>query len=325
MMNPLLSVENLTARFKNGCGYITAVNGMSYHIDDDEIIGIVGESGSGKTASQLSVMRLISDCGDIVSGRVLFENQDLLALDPNGREMCSIRGRKIAMIFQEPASALNPVLTVGRQIAEALEKHLALKHRDAVEKGIELLTLVGIDGARDRLKCYPYQFSGGMLQRVMIAMAISCSPKILIADEPTSALDVTTQVRVLELLKALSSQYGTAMVMVSHNLGIIARYATRIYVMYAGQIVESGACRDVFDNPRHPYTIELLNCMDGLFHGRRIQSSVIPKKPFYLNASPMRCAFLPRCTYRKRNCSEEPQPDMSQIKGQHYVRCYGGV
>jgi ABC-type dipeptide/oligopeptide/nickel transport system ATPase component len=261
MLTPLLSVENLNVRFKVESGYIHAVNGLSYQITENETVALVGESGCGKTASQLSVMRLISHPGEILDGKIIFEGHDLLGYKAKGKEMSAIRGGKIAMVFQEPHSALNPVLTIGRQMTEMLEKHLGMRSKQAKKRAMELLAMVKIPRAGDCLGEYPHQFSGGMLQRVMIAMALSCSPKLLIADEPTSALDVTTQAHVLNLLSRLIGEYKAALVLVTHNLNIVARYAQRIMIMYAGQIVESGASGEVLGNPRHPYTIGLLNCI----------------------------------------------------------------
>ena len=253
----MLEVENLKVRFRTQNGAVNAVDDMSFYLDEGEIVGLVGESGCGKTMSQLALVRLVPEPGE-TTGRVLFEDCDLLQLPPRSKAMCSIRGKKIAMIFQEPASSLNPVLKIGTQITEMLEIHLGMNRRQAKNQAVELLTRAGIRNAEERLNDYPHQFSGGMLQRVMIAIALSCKPRILIADEPTSSLDAPIRAQILELLTELVEQSNTAMIFVSHDLDLVARYTERVYVMNAGQIVESGNCRDVFETPHHPYTIGLL-------------------------------------------------------------------
>jgi oligopeptide/dipeptide ABC transporter ATP-binding protein len=322
MSSPLLSVENLHTRFKVESGYIHAVNGLSYQVAENETVALVGESGCGKTASQLSVMRLISYPGEILSGKIMFEGHDLLSFKAKGKEMSEIRGGKIAMIFQEPHSALNPVLTIGRQMTEMLEKHLDMGAAEAKKKAVELLAMVKIPDPEGRLKDYPHQFSGGMLQRVMIAMALSCSPNLLIADEPTSALDVTTQAHVLDLLNALVARFKASMILVTHNLGIVAKYAQRTIIMYAGQIVESGDSKDIFNNPRHPYTIGLLNSVPKIHFERK--SSLVPIKgaPPYLSEMPTKCAFFPRCESKSNDCCRMPVPSLIEVSDRHYVRCH---
>ena len=244
-MSHLLEVENLKVRFRSRTGAVDAVDDISFHMDEGEIVGMVGKSGCGKTMSQLAVMQLVPESGAI-DGRVLFEDRDLLTLPPGSKAMCAIRGKKIAMIFQEPASALNPVLTIGTQVTEMLEIHSGMSRRQAKNRAVELLIRVGIRNAEERVNDYPHQFSGGMRQRVMIAIALSCKPRILIADEPTSSLDASIQAQILELLKELVEQSNTAMMFVSHDLDLVARYTQRVYVMRAGRIIESGKCRDVF-------------------------------------------------------------------------------
>ena len=236
--------------------------------------------------------------------------------------MRSIRGAKIAMIFQEPMTSLNPVLTIGRQLTEMLELHLGMKNEAARNRVIELLNLVGIPGAEKRLDDYPHQFSGGMRQRVMIAMGLSCNPRMLIADEPTTALDVTTQAQLLELMKAMVDRFNSSLVIVTHNLGVVARYAQRIYIMYAGRIVESGACKDIFRAPRHPYTIGLLRCVPRL--DEAVGTKLVPIKglPPNLINMPKTCAFLPRCPYAIEKCKVEPWPDLRLVGNQQYIRCY---
>ena len=264
-MSVLLEVKNLKTQFTTEQGLVKAVDGVSYQIDEREIVGLVGESGCGKSVSQLSTMQLIpTPPGKIADGQVLFEGQDLLGFEKNGPAMRDIRGGKIAMIFQEPMTSLNPTMTIGRQLSEAMELHLGLDGQAAREKAIDLLGLVGIPAGEERLDDYPHNFSGGMRQRVMIAMALSCNPRLLIADEPTTALDVTTQAQLLELMKEMVERFQASLIVVTHNLGVVARYADRIYVMYAGRIVEAGPTKDIFGDPRHPYTMALLQAVPRL-------------------------------------------------------------
>ncbi|MBA7614974.1 Oligopeptide transport ATP-binding protein OppD [subsurface metagenome] len=323
-MTAVLTVENLKTYFRTYRGLVKAVDGVSLYINEKEIIGLVGESGCGKSVSMLSVLQLISTPpGEIVSGRVIFDGQDLLQYEAKGEQMSSIRGAKIAMIFQEPMTSLNPVLTIARQLTETLEIHLHMEPRIARARAIELLQLVGIPDAKNRIDSYPHQFSGGMCQRVMIAMALSCNPKILIADEPTTAVDVTTQAQLLELMQDMVTKFNTALIIVTHNLGVVARYADRIYVMYSGRIVESGLSDDIFLNPRHPYTIGLLKCVPQLGETRE-ERKLVPIKglPPNLIDMPQTCAFLPRCEYSVARCQKEPCPPLTLIEGQHYVSCY---
>ena len=322
-MSVLLKVEGLKTWFNTDGGLVKAVDGISYHINGREIVSIVGESGCGKSVSQLSVLQLIpTPPGEIVDGKIIFEGQDLLTLKANGDEMRDIRGGKIAMVFQEPMTSLNPVLTIGRQLTEALELHLNMEFRAAKERSIELLNMVGIPDAEKRIDDYPHQFSGGMRQRVMIAMALSCRPKILIADEPTTAVDVTTQAQLLELMKEMVERFNTSLIIVTHNLGVVARYAQRLYVMYAGRIVESGTSKEIFGSPRHPYTIGLLKCVPRLDEkeGRKLVP-IEGMPPNLINMAPV-CAFLPRCMYRLEKCRQEPWPDLRPLGGRHFVSCY---
>ena len=322
-MSVMLNVKNLKTWFYTDRGLVKAVDGVSYSIGEREIIGLVGESGCGKSVSQLSVMQLIpTPPGKIVAGEVIFEGRNLLEFKANGSEMCSIRGGKIAIIFQEPMTSLNPVLTIGRQLTEALELHMHMEVETARKRAIELLRLVGIPDAERRIDDYPHQFSGGMRQRVMIAMALSCNPSILIADEPTTAVDVTTQAQLLELLKDMVIRFNSSLVIVTHNLGVVARYAERIYVMYAGRIVESGTAKDIFSKTRHPYTIGLMACVPRL--DDEIGRKLVPIKgmPPNLINMPATCAFLPRCPYRVERCNREPRPELRLVDGQHYAACY---
>lgn len=321
-MTKLLEVKSLQTQFKTEGGLVRAIDDVSYHINEREIVGIVGESGCGKSVSQLSIMRLINPPGRVAAGQVIFDGEDLLKYTANGPEMRSIRGAKIAMIFQEPMTSLNPVLTIGRQLREMLELHLGMRGESSRNRAAELLSLVGIPSAATRLDDYPHQFSGGMRQRVMIAMGLSCNPKMLIADEPTTALDVTTQAQLLELMKSMVERFQSSLVIVTHNLGVVARYAQRIYIMYAGRIVESGNCKDIFRNPRHPYTIGLLACVPRL--DEEVGRKLVPIKglPPNLISMPKTCAFLPRCTHVVEQCRTEPWPDLRLVGNQQYIRCY---
>jgi peptide/nickel transport system ATP-binding protein len=320
-MSELLRVNNLQTQFFTESGLVKAVDGVSYHIDEQEIVGLVGESGCGKSVSQLSVLQLISSPGRIVGGEIIFEGQNLLEFKTNSPQMRAIRGAKIAMIFQEPMTSLNPVLLIGRQLTETLELHMGLSRQDAKDKAIELLRDVGIASPENRVDDYPHHFSGGMRQRVMIAMGLSCNPKILIADEPTTALDVTTQAQLLELMKEMVELHHASLVIVTHNLGVVARYAQRLYIMYAGRIVEAGTTKDIFSNPRHPYTIGLLKCIPRLDEekGRKLVP-IVGLPPNLINMPPT-CAFGPRCSHKSARCLEEPWPPLEHLGNQHYVSC----
>jgi oligopeptide/dipeptide ABC transporter ATP-binding protein len=325
-MASILAVENLKTYFHTEYGLVKAADGVTFHIDQGEIVGLVGESGCGKSVSILSVMQLIQSPGEIVDGKVIFDGKNLLQYKANGPEMRAIRGSKMTMIFQEPMTSLNPVLTIARQLTETLELHLAMDKQAARERAIELLKMVGVPDPASRVDDYPHQFSGGMRQRVMIAMALSCNPKIIYADEPTTAVDVTTQAQLLELMKELVTQHEASLVIVTHNLGVVARYAQRIYVMYSGRIIESGLSEDIFERPQHPYTIGLLNSVPklGERHGAR---KLIPIEgiPPNLIDMPPTCAFLPRCTSKIDKCSREPWPALRSVGGQHYISCYADI
>jgi peptide/nickel transport system ATP-binding protein len=322
-MSVLIDVKNLKTQFNTESGLVKAVDGVSFFVNEHEIVGLVGESGCGKSVSQLSLMQLIpTPPGKIAGGEVLFEGKDLLKYPANSSEMRSIRGAKIAMIFQEPMTSLNPVLTINQQISETMELHLGVSSEEARKRSIELLKLVGIPAAEGRVDDYPHQFSGGMRQRVMIAMGLSCHPKLLIADEPTTALDVTTQAVLLELMKDMVERFNTALVIVTHNLGVVARYATRIYVMYAGRVVESGTTKDIFAHPCHPYTIGLLSCIPRLDEPRGRKLVPIEGLPPNLVDMPSTCAFLPRCPYKIDKCLNASWPLLHTIHGQHEAACY---
>jgi peptide/nickel transport system ATP-binding protein len=325
-MASLLEVENLKTYFKTEYGLVKAVDGVTFNIDQGEIVGLVGESGCGKSVSILSVMQLIQKPGEIMAGEVTFEGQKLLKYKANGPEMRAIRGSKMTMIFQEPMTSLNPVLTIARQLTEALELHLQMDKQASRERAIELLRMVGVPDAPSRVDDYPHQFSGGMRQRVMIAMALSCNPEIIFADEPTTAVDVTTQAQLLELMKELVTQHHTSLVIVTHNLGVVARYAQRIYVMYSGRIIESGLSDDIFENPRHPYTIGLLHSVPklGERHGERKLIPIEGIPPNLINMPPT-CAFLARCTHKVEQCFKDPWPALRAVGDKHYISCYVDV
>lgn len=318
----ILEVNSLKTRFKTDGTLVNAVDGISYYIDEGEIVGLVGESGCGKTVSQLSVLQLIpTPPGEIVDGVAFFGGKNLLQFQPNGPEMRSVRGGKISMIFQEPMTSLNPVLTVSRQITEMLELHLQMDRKAARDRAIELCQMVGIPDVEKRIDNFPHQFSGGMRQRIMIAMALSCNPRLMIADEPTTALDVTTQANVLEIMKDMVHRSQSSLIIVTHNLGVVARYAKRIYVMYAGRVVESGVSKDIFGKPRHPYTIGLLKSVPRLDKDRKDKLIPIPGSLPDLTNLPPTCAFLPRCSYAVEQCQHRPWSELRLLEGQHYTSC----
>ncbi len=321
-MEHLLEVEDLRTEFRTERGAVKAVNGVSYEINEGEIVGLVGESGSGKTVSQLSVLRLIaSPPGFVVGGKAIFEGRDLLQYEANAPEVRSVRGGKISIIFQEPMTSLNPVLTIGYQLREMLVLHLHMGNQAALKRSIELLNMVGVPDAIGRINDYPHQFSGGMRQRVMAAMAISCNPRLVIADEATTALDATTQLQLLELLRDMVRGSGTALVLVTHNLGVVARYAQRVYVMYAGRIVEHGSVDQVLLNPRHCYTMDLLRCVPSRSaRGQRL-APIAGSAPDLPNLPPT-CSFMPRCRLREPICGQEAYPALEQVEPGHYVACH---
>jgi oligopeptide transport system ATP-binding protein len=320
IMTPLLEVKNLCTNFYTDDGVVKAVNGISYDLMEGETIGLVGESGCGKTVSALSLMRLIPNPpGKIVSGEIIFEGQDLLKL--NEEDICAIRGNKISMIFQEPMTSLNPVYTIGRQVGEPLELHKNFSRDDALAESINLLAKVQIPDSQMRIKSYPHQFSGGMRQRAMIAMGMGCIPRLIIADEPTTALDVTIQLQLLELLKDLTRDFGTSMIIITHNLGIVARYADRINVMYAGRIIEKASARDLYADPRHPYTIGLMKSVPRLDQDRKEKLVPIEGQPPDLLAVPKGCSFHPRCQGAAERCREET-PGLVAVEENHEIACW---
>src|SRR5579871_2338131 len=304
-----MEVKGLVTRFHTQEGTVYAVNNVSYKLNEGETLGVVGESGSGKSVHALSIMRLIpSPPGKVEAGEVLFQGRDLLKL--SGDEMRLVRGADIAMIFQDPMTSLNPVLTIGTQITEALKLHMGMNNKQADERAAELLTMVGIPDASKRLKSYPHQFSGGMRQRVMIAMALSCNPKLLIADEPTTALDVTIQAQIIELAKRLKDQLGMAMIWISHDLGVVAGLSDNVQVMYGGRVVERGSVVDVFKDTRHPYTLGLLKSLPRHDVRQADQKlTQIEGAPPDMRIPPKGCPFFARCSYRiPGKCDEEMPP-----------------
>ena len=316
----LLDVKDLKTYFYTQEGVVKAVDGVSYGVDQGETLGLVGESGCGKTVSALSIMRLIANPpGKIIGGQVMFDGEDLLQLD--NEEMRHIRGKEISMVFQEPMTSLNPVLTVERQLTETMELHLKLDKSAARKRGVEMLQLVGISDAERRLGQYPHQFSGGMRQRVMIAMALSCNPKLIIADEPTTALDVTIQAQILELMKGLTKQFGVALIVITHNLGVVARYADRVNVMYAGRVIERSTARGIYGNPRHPYTLGLLHSVPRLDQPKKEKLDPIEGQPPDLINLPPGCPFRERCRFAIDRCAQEIPPLLSVGDG-HLSACW---
>jgi oligopeptide/dipeptide ABC transporter ATP-binding protein len=319
----LLSVRDLEVTFSTRRRTVHAVNGVSFDLEAGETLGIVGESGCGKSVTSLAMLGLLAKQGKVMNGEVLFEDRDLLKL--SDKDLRTIRGRHIAMIFQDPMTSLNPVLTIGRQITEALRKHLNMTKEGAEKEGVTLLERVGIPSARDRLGDYPHQFSGGMRQRVMIAMAISCRPKILIADEPTTALDVTIQAQILDVLKTLVAEEGMTLILITHDLGVVAGLCERTNVMYAGRFVEKAPTPELFSRPRHPYTLGLLNSVPRLDAARKERLDPIGGAPPNLAFLPEGCAFAPRCAYATQE-SRERVPELQPIDSHgHLVACWNPV
>jgi oligopeptide/dipeptide ABC transporter ATP-binding protein len=318
-MGTLLQVRNLRTTFLTSAGVVRAVDGVSWDVQEGETVALVGESGCGKSVSALSIMRLVAEpAGRIESGEILYKERDLLKLSEP--EMQRVRGREIAMVFQEPMTSLNPVLTIGRQLTEGLEIHLGMKGPESRARAIELLGMVGIPDPERRLGQYPHHFSGGMRQRMMIAMALACNPSLILADEPTTALDVTIQAQILELMRDLSRRLGVAMLIITHNLGVVARYADRVNVMYAGRIIEQAAAGEIYANPRHPYTLGLLRSVPRLDEPRRARLDPIQGQPPDLTQLPPGCAFAPRCAYRVERCSEIPP--LEEVVAGHTSACW---
>ena len=319
MAEPLLEVRDLKVSFRTEDGLVKAVDGVSFDVAEGETLGIVGESGSGKSVTMMSVMRLINDPNARFEGEVIYKGRDLMTLSQD--QVREVRGAGIAMIFQDPMTSLNPVYRVGWQIAEQIRAHETISKQAARDRAVELLAAVGIPHASERVNDYPHQFSGGMRQRVMIAMALSCSPDLLIADEPTTALDVTIQAQILKLIKNLRDEYGTAVVLITHDMGVVADIADRVAVMYAGRVVEQGNLRSLFYDAQHPYTWGLLGSIARLDRPRPRRLSAIRGLPPSLISLPAGCAFGPRCPHRFDRCAEVP-PLSDKVGDGHLDACF---
>jgi oligopeptide transport system ATP-binding protein len=319
---PLLAVEDLRVEFWTRRGTVYAVNGLSFEIAPGETLGIVGESGCGKSVTSLAVLGLLPRNGRVASGRAVFGGRDLVG--ESDRALRRVRGREIAMIFQDPMTSLNPVLTIGRQIREALQTHFGLKKKEAEKQAAELIDRVGIPSATARLRDYPHQFSGGMRQRAMIAMALACRPKLLIADEPTTALDVTIQAQILALLRELVAEENAALILITHDLGVVAGMCERVNVMYAGMFMETGSADQLFGSPRHPYTLGLLQSVPRLDATRRARLQPIEGSPRNMLNVPAACPFQPRCRYEVE-ASRQEVPPLVEIEPGHKVACFNPV
>ena len=320
MVEAALKVQDLCTHFFGRTSITKAVDGISYEVRAGEIVAIVGESGCGKTVGALSLIRINPPGSQIVRGQVLWKGRDLLKMSQD--EIVRIRGKEISMVFQEPMTALNPIQTVGQQIAEVFQIHEGLDKREAEKKAVNMLDMVVIPDAERRAKAYPFQLSGGMRQRVMLAMALSCRPSLLIADEPTTAIDVTIQAQLLELVASRASEIKTAVILITHNLGIVARYANKIVIMYAGKIVESGETMDLYAHPRHPYTASLLKAVPRLDQEIRKKLVTIEGQPPWLDHRlPPGCSFHPRCHCANQSCKEEVPP-LKRIADDHQVACW---
>ena len=317
---PVLDVKDLKTVFKTRSGEVHAVNSVSFHVKPGELLGVVGESGSGKSVTMMSLIGLLpSPPAMIKAGEVLFDGKDLLKVDQ--KTLRSVRGSRIGFVFQDPMTSLNPVFNVGFQIMEPLRKHMGMNKEQARKRAVELLELVGIPDAGPRLKEYPHQFSGGMRQRVMIAIALACDPDVLIADEPTTALDVTIQAQILELVKELREKLGMAIIWITHDLGVIAGIADRVMVMYGGQVVEQAPVRELFGNPQHPYTRALLETVPSIRGARAEKLNVIEGQPPILGAEPSACPFRDRCAFRAGRCDVE-NPSRSIVGPEHDAACF---
>jgi oligopeptide/dipeptide ABC transporter ATP-binding protein len=320
-MSALLDVRDLHTEFRTGAGLVRAVDGVSYTVGAGETVAIVGESGSGKSVGAMSILRLIPDPpGRIVAGEILFAGRDLLKLSPE--EMREVRGNEIGMVFQEPMTSLNPVLTIGRQISETLQQHRGVDRATADRRAVELMSLVGISDPQRRLRQYPHQLSGGMRQRIMIAIALTCEPRLIIADEPTTALDVTIQAQILELMADLTRRLNVALIIITHNLGVVARYAQRVNVMYAGRLVESGSAAAVYGDPRHPYTMALLKSVPRLDRPRQARLDPVEGQPPDLTRLDGGCAFRPRCRFAVAACAQSRPPLAPAGEAGHLSACF---
>jgi oligopeptide/dipeptide ABC transporter ATP-binding protein len=316
----LLDIRGLKTHFATDEGWVHAVDGVDLALDRGETLGVVGESGCGKSVTALTVMRLLATPpARIVAGEILWRGRDLVPLPQDA--MCRIRSKEIAMVFQEPMTSLNPVYTVGEQVAEVIRLHQGLGRRAAMARAVEMLRIVHIPHPERRARDYPHQFSGGMRQRVMIAMALSCNPKLLLADEPTTALDVTIQAQILELLTRLTRELGTAVIIITHNLGVVARYADRVNVMYAGRVIETATARELYSNPRHPYTLGLLKSVPRLDQIRKEKLDPIEGMPPDLVHMDAGCPFRPRCRFAVERCATE-NPPLITVAEAHSSACW---
>jgi len=319
-MTELLNVQDLKTQFHTRDGTVHAVNGVSFYLKEGETLGIVGESGCGKSVTVMSMLRLIqSPPGKVVGGKAFFDQKDLLQM--SNEDIRHIRGAKISMVFQDPMTSFNPVLTIGRQMSESLEEHLGMTTKQGYQSAIDMLELVSIPSAKDRMNDYPHQFSGGMRQRVMIAMSLTCKPQILIADEPTTALDVTIQAQIVELVKRLRDTLGMAIIWITHDLGIIAGLADRVAVMYAGFIIEEARVKELYKNPLHPYTLGLLGSLPRVDAAARHRLVSIEGLPPVLYEDPSFCPFASRCRYKVAHCSVE-NPKLIPVGSEHRVACW---
>jgi oligopeptide transport system ATP-binding protein len=321
MSERLLSIEDLSVQFRTENGQVQAVDGVSLHVEAGETLAVVGESGSGKSVTALSVLQLLGDAGRVNRGRIFFQGQDLVQASNDA--IRGIRGDKIAFIFQEPMSSLNPVLTIGKQVAEPIWLHRKKSWKEAFEQAGDLLQRVSIPDAHERLNDYPHQFSGGMRQRVMIAMALACEPRLIIADEPTTALDVTVQAQILDLLKSLTKELNSALILITHDLGVVARYADRVAVMYAGRVVESATAKDLYKDPKHPYTQGLMASIPTLDGEPGARLKTIKGQPADLAHLPDGCAFHPRCPFAKASCTLDKPPLVKVSANGHERACFG--
>ena len=321
----LLEVQDLKTYFRTkGGGRVRAVDGVSFAVRAGEKVALVGESGCGKSVTALSIMRLVAQPpGEYAGGSIMFEDQDLLELPE--REMRKIRGGRIAMIFQDPMTSLNPTMTIGKQIAEVLQIHLKVSERESLKRATSLLEQVGIPAAAERVNSYPHQFSGGMRQRVMIAIALASNPKLLIADEPTTALDVTVQAQILELISAICKEFGTALILITHDLGVVAGMADRVVVMYAGKVVEEAPTDELFANPRHPYTLGLLSSVPRVNEKRQAELRTIEGAPPNLLKPPLGCPFMPRCYFARAICHTMPPLDPLPGRPLHRKACWPDI
>ena len=322
MSSPELEIQNLTVSFSTTKGKLIAVNGISFHLNPGETLALVGESGCGKTVSALSILRLLPEPpAEILSGKIIFDGQDLLSL--RAKVLQDLRGHSISMIFQDPMTSLNPVLTVGEQIAETLLRHTTMNRREALQKSADLLSRVELPSPKEKLQYYPHQLSGGMRQRVMIAMALACAPRVLIADEPTTALDVLIQAQILELLENLKKETGMSILIITHDLGVVAEIAQRVLVMYAGEIVESGPAKALLKSPFHPYTKGLIASIPKLGTKKRPGARLeeIPGNVPSLDQRPSGCPFYPRCSWAMEICKTQ-NPQLRMIEAQRQVSCH---